>query len=203
MYESQLLDNARLAGHGHVDGRRLNDLELLTVLQHHGAATRLLDFTENVLVAAWFASHAYDEGHGLLIGIDLTNAFWVRREAEIEQRFEALLEEAERRLVRWKPGALSGRIPAQSAFHVFSQVVMHEWGSLASGAADYPHDFATSQITEEMAAIAVSPGFKANLRQSWRPLLGYSESTLFPDLAGFSSFNSARQELGEDFLGLI
>lgn len=154
-------------------------------------------------MAAWFASHAYDEGHGLLIGIDLTNAFWVRREAEIEQRFEALLEEAERRLVRWKPGALSGRIPAQSAFHVFSQVVMHEWGSLASGAADYPHDFATSQITEEMAAIAVSPGFKANLRQSWRPLLGYSESTLFPDLAGFSSFNSARQELGEDFLGLI
>lgn len=40
MYESQLLDNARLAGHGHVDGRRLNDLELLTVLQHHGAAPR-------------------------------------------------------------------------------------------------------------------------------------------------------------------
>jgi FRG domain len=45
-YETQLLYNARLAGHGHHEGRQLGDLELLAMLQHHGAATRLLDFTE-------------------------------------------------------------------------------------------------------------------------------------------------------------
>ncbi len=38
-----------------VDGADLSDLQRLSVLQHQGAATGLLDFTENPLVALWFA----------------------------------------------------------------------------------------------------------------------------------------------------
>ena len=38
-----------------IGGEPMTDVQMLSVLQHQGAATMLLDFTENPLVALWFA----------------------------------------------------------------------------------------------------------------------------------------------------
>ena len=54
-HRDELIDPARTAGFGFEDGREISDLELLAKLQHFGAATALLDFTWNPLVALWFA----------------------------------------------------------------------------------------------------------------------------------------------------
>lgn len=48
-YEKRLLQEASHKGYRFVDGKLLSDLELLARLQHHGAATRLVDFTKNLL----------------------------------------------------------------------------------------------------------------------------------------------------------
>ena len=56
VYERELLNEARLGGHDNHGSGRLTDLELLAALQHFGAATRLLDFTLDALLATWFAS---------------------------------------------------------------------------------------------------------------------------------------------------
>ena len=51
----RLLARACAEGHDIENHRKLSDLELLAKLQHHGAATCLIDFTGNPLVALWFA----------------------------------------------------------------------------------------------------------------------------------------------------
>jgi hypothetical protein len=64
---------------------KLSDLELLLELQHYGAATGLVDFSRDFLIALWFAAHDnkgkngkanshqidHDKQNHLLIGVCL------------------------------------------------------------------------------------------------------------------------------------
>ena len=54
-----------------VDGTPTPDLQRLSVLQHHGAATGLLDFTESPLVALWFACEDEPDEDGKLFILDI------------------------------------------------------------------------------------------------------------------------------------
>ena len=63
-HKDELLGPARMDGHGVEEGRRLSDLELLAKLQHHEAATCLIDFTRNFPVAMWFACESHEEKDG-------------------------------------------------------------------------------------------------------------------------------------------
>ena len=56
-YIDQILDDAGLQRFRERQDRGLSDLELLADLQHYGAATCLIDFTTNALVALWFACY--------------------------------------------------------------------------------------------------------------------------------------------------
>lgn len=73
---NQLLDMTRSNGLDEVEGLRLPDLALLAHLQHHGAATPLLDVTVDPLVGLWMVAHASgtdptadDDKDGALFGI--------------------------------------------------------------------------------------------------------------------------------------
>ena len=54
-HRDNLLQKGKLKNYDKREGKQLAELELLAELQHHGAATCLLDFTRNALVALWFA----------------------------------------------------------------------------------------------------------------------------------------------------
>ncbi len=75
-YTNRLLEYARKNHLDRVEDLRLPDLALLAHLQHHGAATPLLDVTVDPLVAMWMVAHAsgpdateHDARDGLLFAI--------------------------------------------------------------------------------------------------------------------------------------
>ena len=60
-HRDNLVQKGKLRNYDKREGKQLAELELLANLQHHGAATCLLDFTRNALVALWFAC---ENSHG-------------------------------------------------------------------------------------------------------------------------------------------
>ena len=59
-YHEDLLKKCKLKNYDQRERKQLDDLEMLADLQHHRAATCLIDFTRNALVALWFACEKSD-----------------------------------------------------------------------------------------------------------------------------------------------
>ena len=60
-YNCELIAKAKNANYQVKENNKLVDIELLAELRHYGAATALVDFTRDFLVALWFASRACKE----------------------------------------------------------------------------------------------------------------------------------------------
>lgn len=221
-YETRLLNQARMAGHGIYGGRELTDLELLSVLRHYGAATRLMDFSRNVLVALWFActgSESRDK-YGLLVGLETNNARRLQTEADLRRSITELIDEKESttgpngeesREVEywyWEPRHLFERMRVQQSLFVFGQTKENDWGTapfqLDPSSKRYREgEDTTVYVDNNPALIAISPRFKEDMewggRSNWRELFGYDARSLFPDLEGFSSYHGAQQEFEGEF----
>ncbi|MHB1570008.1 MAG: FRG domain-containing protein, partial [Solirubrobacteraceae bacterium] len=182
-YETALVAHARLDGHGETAGRRRSDLEVLGLLQHHGAATRLLDFSLNCFIALWFACRADADDYGILVGLDLTCASEAFREEAVEAPLSVHQGQG---LHFWRPWGLSPRMPAQASVLVWSQVVRLGWGTVGYRDDEGPKAPNTqngpSAIGPGTVSIAISPDLKRHLAAKWEPVFGYSERWLFPDI---------------------
>jgi hypothetical protein len=193
-YERELIEHARLDGHGEIAGRGRTDLEILGLLQHHGAATRLIDFSLNCFIALWFACTDHLSQYGVVVGVDLEHAKQVRRQELIDS---AISFHQGPGLHWWRPWGLSPRMPAQAAVLAWSRVLQLRWGSFGYGPDEQARDVppgaerGPSEVGPGIVGIAVSPDLKKDLIDRWEPVFGYSERWLFPDLDGFARFNSA------------
>ena len=183
-HRDELLDPARTAGFGIEDGRELTDLELLAKLQHFGAATGLLDFTWNPLVALWFASQPAEEGDlsGTVFAVNLNDQQQFRRVSyegsKNRSRIEELLSAEETPTpLYWEPivnSDANARIIGQSSVFVIGQ----------------PHI-----PTEVVNKIKIGASDKPAYRRHLAEYLGITDLTLFRDAYGFSSVNSARSPI--------
>lgn len=179
-YELDLLRRARHRGYGYEDGRRLADFEVLAKLQHHGAATRLIDFSRNILVALWFACNSEKGKTGLLFGLHTDYINGQEEEAEEREYNQIFIDgESNAGATTWEPPAVTKRIAAQSAQFMYSIVSDHKMGSL-----DIDHREGA------YLPIAITADVKQKFLRSLEGTFDIRAVTLFPDLDGFCHANT-------------
>ncbi|RZK35687.1 MAG: FRG domain-containing protein [Hymenobacter sp.] len=178
-YEEILLKHAKHKGFNYLDGHELSDLELLSRLQHHGAATRLVDFTRSALIALWFCISGEPNETGVLAGIHAH--FIGGYEGELDKRtYNDVINGLEtiQHPMTWEPPLVTPRIAAQHSQFVYSDVC-----DLPTGSLKLPKE------EESRLFIAVTPALKASLKAILSDVFDIRATTIFPDLDGFCLAN--------------
>lgn len=191
----ELIENARLLGHDQLLGKRLSDLALLAELQHYRAATCLIDFTSNALVALWFACEqlATKEVKGLSNEENPDDEKTNDEKKEVDGKVYAVRVDDPSRyrtvtselleknnigdffkedhnsrypLYQWQPKLQNNRIIAQQSVFIFG------------GAKIEPSD----------ECIILKDG-KQKLLRALDKVTGFTDATIYPDSEGFASLN--------------
>ena len=148
-----------------MDGATLSDLQRLSVLQHQGAATGLLDFTEYPLVALWFACAEWSEKDGKVFVLDIGNPQVAQNARLMTDPFST-----EQVVVYYEPDrSLGARIIAQQGVFVICNRHVPE---------------------QYLKSVTVPWKSKARLR-GYLKGLGLSEVMLFGDIPGLAAANTA------------
>ena len=172
-----LIREARFRGHDDRNGRKLEDLEILAEFQHYGAATFLMDFTYNALVALWFACKKNSRNgpkDGKVVAVRPNDPKFTGDTGEFSVITLELLEKKidefsldNKKLYQWQPRHQNNRIIAQQSIFLFGVL----------------------EINPDEECI-IDRGSKEEIRESLRRIYGITEDMLFPDFDGFARQHS-------------
>lgn len=147
-----------------IDGSSLSDLQRLSVLQHQGAATGLLDFTEYLLVALWFACTELPDKDGKIFALDIGNPQIARNSRSLNDPFDA-----GQMTVYYEPDrSLGARIIAQQSVFVICN----------------------PRIPNQHLLPIVVPQASKGPLQNYLMRLGLSKTALFGDIPGLAAANA-------------
>ena len=174
-YLHERVNEARMRFSAHGD---LQPLEVMARMQHHGAATGLIDFTESALAALWFACEDKPrqdgtQRDGKVFAVRLDDA---GRISEIKTR-DGLKGELDKffpttppkKLWAWRPGDGDSRMITQQSLFIFGR------GEIEGGF-----------VSDEFRIPAAEKSGVLSLLEK----LGISENFLFSDFAGFAAANA-------------
>ncbi len=168
-YITWLLDRASRQGFRQKQGKNLSDLELLAELQHNGAATCLMDFTANPLIALWFACKESPEKNGKVAAMATDNPDYFSI-VDYKSMSKTIMEFfKEDKLWKWAPAPQNNRIVAQNSVFVFGK----------------------EKIAKEYyEIIEIQKGNKDRIIKELQDKFGIDEEYLFSDFSGFSLANA-------------
>lgn len=170
-YTVELLNDASLRGFRERQSKNLSDLEMLAELQHYGAATCLIDFSENAMIALWFVCYECPSYDGKVVAVetgDTTDFFTISYE-DIDKPIESFIDKG--KLWKWKPDSINNRIVSQQSTFLFGK------GRIEKRDVDYKE-------------IEIDANEKENIRETLKKSFGIGEQSLFNDLDGFARYNS-------------
>ena len=149
-----------------IDGADLSNLQRLSVLQHQGAATGLLDFTENPLVALWFACTEEPDNDARVFLLDIGDPQVARNGRTLDNPFDA-----GQVVVYYEPDrSLGARIVAQQSVFVICNPIIP---------------------AQHLKSVVVPQSSKGPL-QDYLTRLGLSQTSLFGDIPGLAAANTRR-----------
>ena len=159
------------------------DLGILAQLRHYGAATSLIDFTKNPLVALWFACNEESQsinkdGAVYTLGIrnrdDFIHIYSAEqlREYTIREIFSRSYSSSPYidRCFYWQPGHLNERISAQSSYFVIGSKNLQ-------------------REVEENKVIHINGHAKVRILAELSDVHNINRLSLFPDISGFAEAN--------------
>lgn len=166
-HQGQLIDPMKL-----IDGDDLDNLQRLSVLQHQGAATGFLDFTESILVALWFAcTDQFDKDARVFI-MDIGNIH-ISRDARSRENTRAPFRPRSVTLYYEPDRSLGARILSQKSVFVICNPRIPE---------------------KHLKSVVVPKDSKEPLRKYLEDL-GLSQESLFNDIPGLAVANSVTSRL--------
>ena len=180
-YLNDLLKRAsRHIGPGQSELTGYSDLEVLAQLQHFGAATGLIDFTLEPLIALWFACNECPRHTGAVFALSRSS---VREFDDIENWqnrglsyfYNVGLQDWDHPPYLWQPKAVTQR-RIVSQHSVFVLGVPFIWPAL-------------------LRKIEIDNQSKGSLLEELRTEHGITEESLFDDISGFSKANSVSTPL--------
>ena len=181
-YLKDLLKKARNRRFDRREGVKLHSLEILAELQHNGAATCLMDFTRDSLIALWFACqsqglHGEDED-GKVVALSLFGTAKISEPTDEDAFLEDSTPKSEKSVVDsiltanklwvWEALRLNERIAAQKSVFVFGG----------------------KEIDDNTPAVLVSKDVKQDILRDLNKNFGMTSESLFPDLPGFAQENA-------------
>ena len=189
-HRATLIRPARKYGFAVSGGKELGDLEILAKLQHLGAATCLLDFTRDALIALWMACELVDssqqESNGKVFAIDLSETKTFREvalsEAQIKDNISEYLirtSEASRNSMcwYWEPPMVPEIAPR----------LLRQHSIFLLGHAIFPDDIVKS--------IEIHKDHKEYVLKVLSSNHNLSSESLYPDVFGFSTANGQASKL--------
>ena len=167
-----LIRDVRLRDLDWKNGRKLRDLEILAELQHFRAATCLIDFTYNALIALWFTCDQNSENAsecGKVVAVQTGQGYQFRDvtlellEKDIDYFFLGNDGEIHQQLYKWQPPHQNSRIAAQQSIFLFG----------------------VAEINPGQGCIILGSK-KKEIYGSLKQVHGITEAMLFPDFEGFA-----------------
>ena len=178
-HKDVLLDPARLNGFGIEKGRDLSDLEVLAKLQHFGAATGLLDFTRNRIIALWFACQNKScDGKVFIINTASPKYFANITYEQTKEKITKILLPIRTVPFIWEPAALGepmARIIRQHSLFVIETFP--------------PMD------PKAISAVTVAKENKKELLQEIKEKFDIDKNSIFKDFYGFATVNKSTSDI--------
>ena len=152
-------------------------LKVMALMQHHGAATGLIDFTESALAALWFACKDEQDKPGKIVAVRLDDdekITEIKKHKDIERPLEDFFPiEPDKKLWAWRPGDGDSRMVTQQSLFIFGRPEIGE-------------EF----INDEFIVLAEE-------KRRYMEILGrmgVSENFIFSDFFGFSAANASGKD---------
>jgi hypothetical protein len=155
------------------------------VLQHHGAATRLLDVTRDPMVALWFAVRSDGPKDGVLYSLDANDAEQ-HTFVDTPSWIGVIEHLTPGRLGLYEPPWADERVKAQRALFMFSRL---------TGGESARNAYVSMSGGKLGTMIIVPNAMKRSAREYLQQHLGLTEEAMFPDLDGFARANGAAAAL--------